>query len=289
MFNALKCNAMSETTNSNQALQIFENAQFGQIRTVGTSEQPLFCAADVCKALGYSNGRDAVARHCDEDDVVKHDTIDNLGRNQQTTFVNESGLYSLIMGSKLESAKEFKRWVTGEVLPSIRKQGGYMAARADETEEELMARAFIMAKATIDRQQQQLQEARQQLSIVSEINEQQERQLTEQKPKVLFADAVSTSKDCILVGDLAKVLTQNGYPIGQNRLFKELRARGFLCQRDGYKNQPAQRYVEMGLFEVKYGTHQNPDGTSIMLRTTKVTGKGLAYFVNYFLNQKKSA
>lgn len=289
---------MSETNNSNQALQIFENAQFGQIRTVGTSEQPLFCAADVCKALGYSNGRDAIAKHVDTPDVAKCDIGVVTGKKADgsdaiqsvsTTFINESGLYALIFGSKLESAKEFKRWVTGEVLPSIRKQGGYMAARADETEEELMARAFIMAKATIDRQQRQLQETKQQLSIVSEINEQQERQLTEQKPKVLFADSVTTSEDSVLVSDLARVLTQNGYETGEKRLYKELRNRHFLCSEGSRKNLPIQRYMEMGLFEVKVSSHQNPDGTSFMTRTTKVTGKGLVYFVNYFLNLKKSA
>lgn len=269
-----------------EEVKIFENAQFGQIRTSGTSEQPLFCLADICKILDLRT--DAVKSRL-KDDPILIGVIDSMGREQMATFINEANLYRVIMRSDKPQAEAFQDWVCGEVLPSIRKNGGYMAAREGETEQELLARAVLMAKATIDRQQQQLQETKQQLSIVSEINEQQERQLTEQAPKVLFADAVSTSKDCILIGDLAKVLTQNGYPIGQNRLFEELRVRGFLCCRDGYRNQPAQRYQEMGLFEIKYGNHQNPDGTSLITRTTKVTSKGLVYFVNYFLNIKKSA
>lgn len=287
---------MNEKTNSSHALQIFESPQFGQIRAAGTSDEPLFCLADICKVLelqvsptknrlksgGVTSIKVGVQTGVRADGTPAIQDVEMI-------FINEQNLYRLIMRSDKPQAEAFQDWVCGEVLPEIRKNGGYMAARADETEEELMARAFIMAKATIDRQQRQLQETKQQLSIVSEINEQQERQLIEQKPKVLFAESVETSEDAVLVAELAKVLTQNGYPIGQNRLFEELRERGFLCKSGSYKNQPAQRYQEMGLFEIQKRNIQNPDGTIRVTATTKVTGKGLVYFVNYFLNNKKSA
>lgn len=280
---------MNTENNSSQPLQVLNKSELcgRQFTVYGTADQPLFLAKDVAEMIEHTNVT-AMTNSIDEDERVITRTKDSLGRDNLATFLTEDGLYEVLMQSRKPIAKEFKHGVK-QILKEIRKNGGYMAAREGETEQELFARAVLMAKATIDRQQQQLQETKQQLSIVSEINEQQERQLTEQAPKVLFADAVSTSKDCILVGDLAKVLTQNGYPIGQNRLFEELRVRGFLCSRDGYKNQPAQRYQEMGLFEIKYGNHQNPDGTSLITRTTKVTSKGLVYFVNYFLNIKKSA
>lgn len=140
-------------------IKIFSNPQFGEIRTLADeANEPLFCAADVCKVLGYTNPRKAVADHVSEDDVTKRDTIDNLGRTQTASFVNESGLYSLIFGSKLESAKAFKRWVTSEVLPAIRKTGGYLAAKDDDTPEMIMARAVIVAQATIEKQSKRLAE-----------------------------------------------------------------------------------------------------------------------------------
>lgn len=269
-------------SNSGQVPQIFKNPEFGAVRTLGTSEKPLFCAADVCAALGYANGRKAVADHCDEDDVTKRDTTDNLGRTQQTTFVNESGLYSLIMGSKLETARKFKRWVTSDVLPTIRRTGGY---QIPQTYPEALALAAEQAKQ-IELQAEQLQETRQQLSVVSEINEQNERKLTEQAPKVMFAEAVATSEQSVLVKDVAAILTQNGRTIGQNRLFKLLRERGYLGRTGDYYNQPTQRAMEMGLFELKKTTIQKPDGTVLVTTTPKVTGKGQIYFVNHLLKER---
>ena len=277
----------NENNSSGQVPQIFKNPDFGAIRTNGTSEQPLFCATDVCAALGYANGRDAVAKHCDEGDVAKCDTL-TQGGTQSLTYVNESGLYALIFGSKLESARKFKRWVTSEVLPEIRKHKSYIAPNIADDDAAIL-HAMQVLQRRVDEKDAQLKEANTHIAIVEERNEQQERQLTEQAPKVLFADSVAASQNSVLVSDLAKVLSQNGYETGEKRLFEELRSRGFLCVRDGYKNQPAQRYLEMGLFEIKYGNHQNPNGTSFVTKTTKVTAKGLVYFVNYFLNIKKSA
>lgn len=251
-------------------IQIFNNPQFGEIRTLADeANNPLFCAADVCKALGYANPRKAVSDHVDEDDVTKRDTIDSLGRTQTASFVNESGLYSLILGSKLDSAKSFKKWVTSEVLPSIRKNGGYIVAKADDTPEMIMARAVIVAQATIEKQNKQIAE--------------QSAKIERDAPKVLFADAVAGSESSCLIGELAKILTQNGYKIGQNRLFEKLRNEGYLGTKGEYYNIPNQRFQEMGLFDVKKRTINNPDGSIIVKNTTKVTGKGQQYFINKFL------
>lgn len=206
--------------------------------------------------------------------------IVNQGGNKQGTWLHED--VALVFAQWL--SPDFYIWCNDRIK-ELMTTG--VATVADD--DAAILHAMQVLQKRVEAREIELKEANTHIAIVEEINEQQERQLTEQAPKVLFTDAVSTSKDCILIGDLAKVLTQNGYPIGQNRLFEELRVRGFLCSRDGYRNQPAQRYQEMGLFEIKYGNHQNPDGTSLITRTTKVTAKGLVYFVNYFLNIKKSA
>ena len=251
-------------------IQIFSNPQFGEIRTLADeANEPLFCASDVCKALGYINPRKAVADHVDEGDVTKRDTPTTSGV-QTMTFVNESGLYSLIFGSKLDSAKAFKKWVTSEVLPTIRKTGGYIVAKADDTPEMIMARAVIVAQATIEKQNKQIAE--------------QSAKIEADAPKVLFAEAVTGSKSTCLIGELAKLITQNGYKIGQNRLFEWMRENGYLGKRGEYYNIPNQQYMEMGLFDVKKTVHDE-NGVLVTKTTTKVTGKGQQYFINKFLHQ----
>lgn len=253
-------------------IQIFNNPQFGEIRTLADeANEPLFCAADVCKALRYTNPRKAVADHVDEGDVTKRNTPTTSGV-QIMTFINESGLYSLIFGSKLDSAKAFKKWVTSEVLPAIRKTGGYIAAKADDTPEMIMARAILVAQDTIKKQSLRIEE--------------QKRKIAEDAPKVLYADSTAASKTSCLVGEMAKILTQNGYEIGQNRLFKKLREEGYLGTKGEYYNVPNQRYQEMGLFEVKKSIINNPDGSTFQKSTTKITAKGQIYFVNKFLGPK---
>lgn len=242
------------------AIRIFSNPQFGEIRTLADdANEPLFCAADVCNALGYTNSRKAVADHVSEDDVTKRDTIDNLGRTQSASFVNESGLYSLIFGSKLDSAKVFKKWVTSEVLPAIRKTGGYLAANADDTPEMIMARAVLVAQDTIRRQAEKIEA---------------------DAPKVLFAESLKAADRSILVGVLAKILKQNGYETGQKRLFEYLRNNGYLMKSGSEKNQPTQKSMEMGLFEMTTRTVAAPDGLTIAKVTTKVTVRGQEYFIN---------
>lgn len=271
---------------------IFENAQFGQIRTsVTESGEPLFCLADVCKALDLSNPRD-VKRRLQSKGVCTTDTLTN-GGIQQLNFITEPNLYKCIFQSRKKEAEQFQDWVCGEVLPSIRKSGGYMVAKADETPEQIMARALMVAKDTIDRQQAALAKAeskalllQSQNQALSEMNESKSRHINQLLPSVRFAHAVETSEHSILVGELARIIKQNGVEIGQNRLFAYLREKGYLCKAGERYNQPTQKSLDMGLFEIKKTVIQKPNGDSLVTTTTKVTGKGQIYFVNRFLYEE---
>lgn len=185
------------------------------------------------------------------------------------TIINESGLYSLILSSKLPTAKAFRRWITSEVIPSIRKNGGYIHGQDRMTDAELLSRALLVAQRQI---------------------ESRDRQLEEMQPKALFADAVSASKSSILIGELAKLLRQNGVDMGQNRLFDWMRDNGYLIRRDATdRNMPTQRSMDMGLFEVKETTITHSDGHITVNKTAKVTGKGQQYFINLFLKKEKAS
>lgn len=248
-------------------LKVFSNDQFGQIRTASRNGDPLFVATDVCRALEIQNSRDALARlDEDEKDVVSTDT---LGGKQAMSAVTESGLYSLVLGSRKPEAKAFKRWITHEVIPAIRKTGGYVS------DDELFIRTYL---PYADEQSKDMFRAT--LNTVRSLNA----KIEQDKPKVLFADAVSTSKTSILVGEMAKLLKQNGVEVGQNRLFDWLRSNGYLIRSQGTDfNMPTQRAMELGLFEIKETTSVNPDGSIRTNKTTKVTGKGQQYFVDRFL------
>lgn len=240
-------------------LQIFNNAEFGQVRTTEINGQPYFMANDVANALGYKRPADAITQHCKGS--VKYRYLTN-GGEQEVKVIPEGDIYRLIIKSKLPSAERFEKWVMEEVLPSIRKSGGYIAGQEQMSDSELMAKALLVA-------QKQIEERNKQIEVM--------------KPKAIFADAVSASKTSILVGDLAKLICQNGYQIGQKRLFEWLRENGYLIKHGSSKNMPTQRYVEQGLFEVKESNLQNPDGSVRITRTTKITGKGQVYFVNKFI------
>lgn len=246
-------------------LQIFNNEEFGSVRTIARDNEPMFCLSDICKALDIKNATD-VAKRLDVDEVARF----NLGgQSGETNFVNESGLYAVILRSDKPNAKKFRRWVTSEVLPSIRKNGGYIAGQETLSDEELMAKALLVAQNKIAER--------------DAIIERQQEKIEQDKAKVIFSDAVSTSHTSILVGDLAKLICQNGVQIGQKRLFEWLRQNGYLIKSGASKNMPMQRYVEQGLFEVKESNVQNPDGSVRITKTTKVTGKGQIYFVNKFI------
>ena len=254
-------------------LKIFKNSEFGEIRIVPINNEPWFVGKDVAAILGYENTRKAIISHVDEDDkkILKsqNGTLENMP-NRGLQIINESGLYSLILSSKLPTAKRFKRWVTSEVLPAIRKHGAYLT---EEKVEEILTNPDTIIKLAT-----QLKEER-------EARKQAEQMIEAQKPKVIFAEAVSTSKDGILVGMLAKLLHQNGVKIGQNRLFQWLRDKGYLMKRGVDKNMPTQRSKELGLFDVKERVVGNPDGSIRLTRTPVVTGKGQVYFVQKFLSE----
>lgn len=246
-------------------LQIFNSNEFGQIRTVTIGNEPWFVGKDVAGALGYERTADAIRQHVEEEDKLTRCFADS-GQNRQMYIINESGLYALIFGSKLESAKRFKHWVTSEVLPSIRKHGVYAV---DEliNNPEMAIKAFTALK-----------EEREKNKVLIADNKRM-------KPKEIFADAVASSKTSILIGDLAKILKQNGIETGQKRLFEQLRQEGYLMKSGNSKNMPTQKAMEKGLFEVKETTINNPDGSIRVTKTTKVTGIGQQYFINKFLNR----
>lgn len=244
-------------------MQIFNNEAFGKIRATEIDGEPWFVGKDIAEALGYGSGKspsNAVAKHVDDEDKGVTEMM-TPGGKQQIIIINESGLYSLILGSKLPTAKKFKRWVTSEVLPAIRRHGAYMT---DEKAFDVTHNSSGLADL--------LQQAADQLK-------QKDIQIERMKPKALFADAVATADTSILVGQLAKILRQNGVQIGQNRLFNWLRENGYLGKTGNNRNLPTQRAMELGLFEIKESTFQNPDGSVRITRTPKVTGKGQIYFI----------
>ena len=249
-------------------ISTFNNPEFGAVRTTAINDEPYFVGKDVAVVLGYSNPRKAIIDHVDEDDkeVTKCDT---LGGTQELTVINESGLYSLILSSKLPTAKKFKRWITHDVIPAIRKTGGYVNDTAQFVD-------YYFGQLEPNQKQA--------LTMMFDESKRMSNQLKEQAPKVLFANAVETAHTSILVGDLAKIIKQNGTDIGQKRLFDWMRRNGYLIKDGQSKNMPTQRAMDMGLFEVKESTINNPDGSVRITRTTKVTGKGQTYFVNKFLS-----
>lgn len=248
-------------------LQIFNNEEFGEIRTVTKDDEPMFCLADVCKALEIANVGN-VRQRLSAKGIRTMDTH-TKGGTQKMTFINEANLYKTIFQSRKDSAERFTDWVTSEVLPSIRKNGGYIAGQETMTDEELLAKALMVANnKTAERDR---------------IIEHQKAKIEYDRPKTIFADAVATSNTSILVGDLAKIICQNGVQIGQKRLFAWLRENGYLMKTGSSYNMPIQRYVQQGLFEVKERSIQNPDGSVRITITPKVTGKGQLYFVNKFL------
>ncbi|WP_419544576.1 phage antirepressor [Negativibacillus massiliensis] len=251
-------------------LQIFNSPEFGAIRTIEKDGEPWFVGKDVATALGYKEATKAAREKVDDEDkgVSKIDTPSGI---QEMTIINESGLYSLVLSSKLPTAKKFKRWVTNEVIPSIRKHGAYMTP--ETLEKVLLSPDTLMQLA-------------QNLKDEQEKRKELETKIEQDKPKVLFADAVATAQTSILIGELAKLLKQNGVDMGQNRLFEWMRQNGYLIRRQGSDyNMPTQRAMEQGLFEIKETTVVHADGHTHINKTPKVTGKGQAYFVTLFLKE----
>lgn len=253
-------------------LQIFDNKEFGEVRTVVIDSEPWFVGKDVAVILGYQNGSRDINRHVDEEDRHKVMLFDG-NQDKETIIINESGLYSLILSSKMPDAKKFKHWVTSEVIPSVRKNGGYISGQENLTDEELLSKALLVAQNKIaDRDR-----------IIASKQE----RIEQMRPKEIFADSVATSKNSILIGDLAKMICQNGVEIGQKRLFDWMREKGYLIKTGSSKNLPTQKSIDLGIMEVKERALNNPDGSVRITLTPKVTGKGQVYFVNKFLGEKK--
>lgn len=235
------------------------------VRTLVSDNEPYFLGRDVAEVLEYANTAKAIRDHVDDEDKLT-ERIVLSGQNREVIFINESGLYSLILGSKLPTAKKFKRWVTHEVLPAIRKHGAYMTDQK--------AASIVTDKGSLA---DLLQQAAEQLK-------RKDIQIEQMKPKALFADSVAASDTTILIGELAKIIRGNGVDIGANRLFRWLREHGYLISRKGSDyNMPTQKSMELGLFKIIERTINQSDGSSRICKTTKVTGKGQQYFVNKFV------
>ena len=248
-----------------QGIQTYSNQALGAtIRvTVDENGNTEFCGKDVAATLGYSNHNDALKRHC-RGVVKRYPIVDSLGRSQDAAFISEPDLYRLIVGSKLPSAQKFEAWVFEEVLHSIRRRGGYMVAAADETPEQTMARALLIANDALKKK---------------------DARIAELEPKAFFADAVASSDGTCLVGELAKLMRQNGTQVGQNRLFQWLREDGYLHKGGRNRNLPTQRSMEMGLFRIKERVVNLPDGCSKTTTTPMVTGKGQVYFIKRYCQE----
>lgn len=251
-------------------LKVFENKEFGNLRTASINNKIYFCASDVAKMLGYARPSKAIIDHCKG--VLKWDTP-TKGGIQSLSYIPEGDVYRLITHSKLPSAERFESWVFDEVLPSIRKHGGYIVNQKEMSNEELLARSVLLAQSIIDEKTKLLEQAEEKIKL--------------DEPKVQFADAVSCSDTTILIRDLAKILKQNGVEIGQNRLFEYLRQNGYLIKNGQSKNMPTQKSMNLELFKVKERTIIKPDNSIEIKKTIMVTGKGQIYFVNHFLSQQE--
>lgn len=229
--------------------------------------EPWFVLKDCMSILDLGNPTETV-KMFDEDEFSTAEVIDSIGRRQQAYIISEPGLYRLVMRSRKPEAKEFQRWVTHEVLPAIRKTGGYIPTSESDSDEDIMARAVLVAQKTIKQKNQQIAE--------------QQTRIVELEPKARFADAVAASDGTCLVGELAKMLRQNGMDIGQNRLFRLLQADGYLGKSGSNRNVPTQRAMDLGLFRIKETTVTHADGHTTVSRTPKVTGKGQRYFIDRY-------
>lgn len=258
-------------------IQVFNNEQFGSIRTAGTADNPMFCLADICKVLELQTG--ATKNRLDQKGVNLINTPTSSG-DQQMIFINEKNLYRVIMRSDKPQAEPFQDWVCGDVLPSIRKHGMYATEATVESMLNDPENAILMLQA-YQRERKERLAAQQQV-------ERLEQQAIEDKPKIIYADAVKGSTSSCLIGELAKMIAQNGYPIGEKRLFQWMRDNHYLCSYGERFNQPYQQYIEQGLFTMKQNVF-SVDGEMRTRNTTKVTGKGQIYFINKFIGMPQAA
>lgn len=258
----------------NNQIKSFKNEEFGQVRTLLIDNEPYFVGKDVAEILGYSDTSDALKKHVDDEDKMGRQIADSLGRMQNTKVINESGLYSLILSSKLPNAKKFKRWVTSEVLPSIRKTGGYIGTDENMSDEEIMAKALMVAQNTIDKK--------------NELLKAKEKELINTKAdldtKNKFIDQIAVSENSLKVVEVAQIASKKGIKIGQNKLWNKLREWGLIKKNSKY--DPKQEYIDRGYFEIVEGTKENSKGV-FTYKTTRVLGKGQVYIINKLLKEQK--
>ena len=285
---ANSCSHTAFTHETGKEIQIFTSPQFGDIRVQAQNEKAWFCLADVCKALDLDQVSRVKSR-LKKEGVIICKTLTN-GGIQDLNFIDEPNLYRCIFQSRKPEATAFQDLVTDEILPTIRRTGGYMVSKPEETPEQIMARALLVANDTIERNKKKLELAEKKNERLESRVQAQDGMLEARSkhiqfllPRVAFARAIETSDKSILVGELSTILKQNGVEIGQNRLFEWLRKKGYLCTTGERHNLPTQRSLDMGLFEIKKQTIQKPNGTTLVTTTPKVTGKGQIYFVNKFL------
>lgn len=257
----------------NNKIQIFKNQDFGQVRALEISGEPYFVGKDVAEVLGYQNGSRDINCHVDEEDRIKNMIFDGK-QNKETILINESGLYSLILSSKLPTAKKFKRWVTSEVLPQIRKTGGYIGTDENMSDEEIMAKALMVAQNTIDKK--------------NELLKAKEKELINTKAdldtKNKFINQIAVSENSLKVVEVAQIASKKGIKIGQNKLWNKLREWGLIKKNSKY--DPKQEYIDRGYFEIVEGTKENSKGV-FTYKTTRVLGKGQVYIINKLLKEQK--
>ncbi len=259
-----------------EEIKIFNSPQFGEIRTTGTSENPLFCLSDVCSVLGLRQGD--VKQRLDKD-VVSTQPLETTGGIQQANFVNEDGLYDVILDSRKPQAKAFRKWVTSEVLPAIRKTGGYIAINHDETTEEIMARALTIAQATLAKRDERLKQLEEKTEYQQKQIEQKDARISVLQPKAFFADCIMQSDDCISIGEMANILKQNGlFGKGQNSFFEWLRWSGYLLNRGSRYNLPSQRSMRLGIMRIA----EQQRGSVFINRKAVITPYGQRYFIELF-------
>ena len=258
---------MSEATSM---VEVFKNEKFGEIRTLNIEGEPWFVGKDITDVLSYTSPTRAMQDHVDPEDMTFNESL-KLSRQSGAWLINESGLYSLILSSKLPTAKQFKRWVTSEVLPAIRKAGSYNIVQKPDS---------YTLEDPAERAKRWIEEETERVQLRQKVEA--------DAPKVLFANAVEASKVSMLIGDLAKLLRRNGYKTNQKRLLEALRDDGFLGKSGKSLNQPTQRSVEMGLFDIKESVHVQQDESVLVVKTVKVTGKGQIYFLNKYLGANKA-
>ena len=257
----------------NNEIKVFSNEEFGSIRRVEVNGEFWLVGKDVARILGYTDENKAIAMHVDDEDKLNDKTALSLGQ-RGGWLINESGLYSLVLSSKLPTAKKFKRWVTSEVLPSVRKHGAYMTP--ETLEAAILNPDYLLKVATALKEETDKRKAL-------------ESKVQADAPKVLFADSVAASSSTVLVGELAKIMRQNGVDMGERRLFRWMRDNGYLIKRNGTDyNMPTQSSMEQGLFRIKETVINHSDGHTSVSKTPKVTGKGQTFFLNKFLGEGKA-